>query len=179
MTAESANVTPLRRLVDAARSTRTEYAQGEDRPLGGYLGAMGVYGATYAGVAAVARARGHRLPERLSWSDIALLTVATHKLSRMIAKDTITSPIRAPFTRYEGVSGPAELSEEVRGTGVRHAVGELLTCPFCLAVWTATGFTAGFVVAPRATRLAATVLTAVTGADTLQLVYAKAEQSAD
>src|SRR5690606_41186876 len=60
---------------------------------------------------------------------------STHKLSRLLAKDPVTSPIRAPFTRYKGVSGPAELREEPRNT-----VGELLSCPFCIAQWTATGY---------------------------------------
>jgi hypothetical protein len=30
----------------------------------------------------------------------------THKLARTLAKDPVTSPLRAPFTQYEGVSGP-------------------------------------------------------------------------
>ena len=48
----------------------------------------------------------------------------------------MTSPLRAPFTRFEGASGHAEVAEEVREHGgVKHAVGELLTCPFCLAQW--------------------------------------------
>ncbi|MFD7922153.1 DUF1360 domain-containing protein [Streptomyces sp. NPDC059740] len=44
-----------------------------------------------------------------------LLAAATHKLSRLVAKDPITSPLRAPFTRYQGTSAPSELAEEVRG----------------------------------------------------------------
>jgi uncharacterized protein DUF1360 len=39
------------------------------------------------------------------------------------AKDPVTSPIRAPFTRCGGVSGPSEPAEEMRGTGVGHALG--------------------------------------------------------
>ena len=76
------------------------------------------------------------------------------------------------FTRYEGLSGPSELEEEVRGTGWRHAVGELLTCPFCLAQWTATVLVAGVAVAPRLTRTVMSVLAVVTGSDFLQFAYA-------
>jgi uncharacterized protein DUF1360 len=66
----------------------------------------------------------------------------------------------------------------VRGTGLRKAVGALITCPFCLAVWVATAFVFGLVLAPRATRLAASVLVAVTGADVLHLAYAALEEKA-
>ena len=55
--------------------------------------------------------------------------------------------------------------------GVKHAVGELLTCPFCLAQWVGTGFVLGYVTAPRATRLAALTMTMVAGSDVLQFVY--------
>jgi hypothetical protein len=91
----------------------------------------------------------------------------------------VTAPLRAPFTRYSGNGGPAEVMEEVRATGgLRHSLGELLTCPFCLDVWISTGFAIGYVFAPRATRLVAATFTAITGADFLQLAYAKAQQAA-
>jgi Protein of unknown function (DUF1360) len=36
-------------------------------------------------------------------------------------RNPVTSPLRAPFTRYSGTSGEAELAEEVRGRGrARH-----------------------------------------------------------
>ena len=55
----------------------------------------------------------------------------------------------------------------------------LLTCPFCLAQWTATGFAYGLVFAPQATELVAMTLTAVAGADFLQLGYAWAQHKAE
>jgi hypothetical protein len=111
--------------------------------------------------------------------DVVLVAAATHKLARIIAKDAVTSPIRAPFTEFAGAAGDAELSEEVRGEGTRHAVGELLSCPFCLAQWIATGFAFGLVFAPRATRLVAATMTAVAGSDFLQLAYAWGQQKAE
>ena len=96
------------------------------------------------------RASGRELPERIPFGDAALLTVATFRLARRIAKDPVTAPLRAPFTRFEGPSGHAEVAEEVREHGgVKHAVGELLTCPFCLAQWVGTGFVFGYVTAPE------------------------------
>jgi hypothetical protein len=160
---------PLRRW---AQVQEREYTQGEPRPLGADLGAMGVYlGLVSAGAAAV-RASGRELPSRIPLGDAALLTVATFRLSRRIAKDPVTSPLRAPFTTFRGASGEAELAEEVREHGgVKHAVGELLTCPFCLAQWVATGLVLGYATAPRATRMAALTMTMVAGSDVLQFAY--------
>jgi hypothetical protein len=167
----------LQRSVDQAGRAVADYAPGQDRPLRGYTGAMGTYGAAVATLTAVARLQRRAVPDAAAW-DVVLLACATHKLSRMIAKDTITSPLRAPFTRFSGPTGESELAEEVRGSGVKHAVGELITCPFCLAQWIATSFVFGLVFAPRATRLTAMTMTAVAGSDFLQLAYAWAQSKA-
>lgn len=111
--------------------------------------------------------------------DLALMTISTHKVSRLIAKDPVTSPLRAPFTRYSGTAGPAEVAEEVRGKGVRHAVGELVTCPFCVVQCVAAAYGAGLVFAPLATRPAGATMTAVAGSDWLQLAYTRLQRSAE
>jgi hypothetical protein len=155
-----------------------QYAGEEDRPLRGYAASMAVYAGLAGVVAAAAAWRRPDAPERPATADVVLLAAATHKLSRILSKDAVTSPIRAPFTRYQEPSGAAEVIEEVRGShDVRHAVGELLTCPFCLAMWTAGGLTAGLVFAPRLTRYAATTLTAVAASDFLQLAYDAAKKA--
>lgn len=161
-----------------AHKVQREYAHGEDRPLGGYAGAMGVYVAVFGSAAFAARSFGVRLPAGVSPWDVTLLSLATHKASRMLAKDPITSPLRAPFTRFAGVSGESELSEEVRGEGGRHAAGELITCPFCVAQWVATAFVGGLVAAPRATRVVAAVFAVKAASDTLQMVYDAAQSGA-
>jgi hypothetical protein len=166
-------------LAARAHAQADAYRSGEDRPLRGYVLVMAVFAALVAGAAGLARVCGRQLPERVSPWDVALITAGTHKLSRTISKDSVTAPLRAPFTRYEGKGGPAEVTEEVRAaSGLRHSIGELLTCPFCLDVWIATGFAIGIVFAPRATRLIAACLTAVAGSDFLQLAYATAQQAA-
>jgi hypothetical protein len=160
---------PVRRWV---RHQEREYTNGEPRPLAGDLGAMGVYLGLVSAASAAVRASGRELPERIPVGDGFLLTVATFRLARRIAKDPVTAPVRAPFVRFEGTSGHAEVAEEVREHGgAKHAVGELLTCPFCLAQWVGTGFVFGYVAAPRATRLAALTMTMVAGSDVLQFVY--------
>ena len=169
---------PTTRARELAAAEKAEYEGERDRPLGGFSAIAATYAAAVTGASFLLRRRRQPLPERLGAADLALLTVATHKASRLLTKDPVTSPLRAPFTRYEGLSGPAELAEKVRGTGLRKAIGALITCPFCAAVWIATGFAFGLVVAPRATRLAASILTAVTGADVLHLAYAALEEKA-
>jgi hypothetical protein len=165
-----------------SRTVRREadaYRRDEDRPLGGYVVVMAVFAALVAGAAGLAAATGRRLPASFGPWDLLLLTAATHKLSRTITKDAVTSPLRTPFTRYAGTGGEAEVMEEVRtASEMRHAIGELITCPFCLDLWIATGFAFGHVFAPRVTRLVAGVFTALAGADFLHLAYAKAQQSA-
>ena len=109
---------------------------------------MSVYGGLVGAIAVAAKLSGRSLPERISPWDAAVTTLATHKLSRLLAKDPVTSPLRAPFTRFEGTTGPAELAEDVRVSGSKKTIGELVTCPFCLGMWVSTGFTAGYVFAP-------------------------------
>jgi hypothetical protein len=164
-------------LAQATRAVRRGYGNGRQRPLGGYLVTLATYSAVVGGLTGIARLTGRRPPERLPLADVALLGIATHKLSRLLAKDSVTSPLRAPFTRYEGAAGASELAEEVRGDGVQHAVGELVSCPFCLAVWVATGLSAGTVFAPRLTRLVTATFTAVAASDFLQLAYDRAKHA--
>src|SRR3954454_13484696 len=160
---------PVRRW---ARTQKREYARGAERPLAGDLGAMSVYAGLVTAGAGAGRASGRELPSRIPLGDAVLLTVAPFRLARRLAKDPVTSPIRAPFTAFQGPSGHAEVAEEIREHGgVKHAVGELLTCPFCLAQWVGTAFVFGYVAAPRATRLAALTMTTVAGSDVLQFLY--------
>jgi hypothetical protein len=156
-----------------------EYAAHEHRPLKGYLAVEAAYGAFVAGLGLLGRRRRVQLPEHIGAADLALLSVATHRVSRTLAKDPVASPLRAPFTRFKGVQGPAELREEVVGTGARKAVGELVTCPFCLGQWVATGFMAGMVFAPRATRLLASTFAVVAASDALQFAYSALQESAE
>jgi len=147
------------------------YAPGEQRPLGGYATLTGAFAAVAAGFCVWVRRSGRQLPERIAAADLALITLGTHKASRLLAKDRVTSGVRAPFTRFQEEGGPGEVEEQARGHGLRRAVGELLICPFCLSMWIGAGFAAGLVVAPRPTRWAASVLAAVFGSDVLQLAY--------
>ncbi len=158
---------PLERVKEEARV----YANGEERPLGSFLALLGAYTSVVGALFGAVRLTGRSLPEAPSWSEVALVAVATHKVSRVLSKSAVTSPLRSPFTRFAGTSGDAELAEEVRGSGPRKAIGELVTCPFCLGLWVATALSFGMVLAPRASRLVAAIFAALTGADFLQFAY--------
>ena len=153
---------------------------GDDRPLLGYLVLMGTYGslcaATVAAVARKARRDGALEPLRLR--DLAVTAVAVFRMSRTLAKDAVLSPLRAPFVVFEKPGGPDELIEAPRPGPVRHAVGELVVCPFCLGQWVATAAVAGHLLMPRTTRWVTGGMAAVAVSDALQLVYDKGQQKA-
>ncbi len=169
----------MRGTKNALRRVEDAYAGDADRPLGGYVVALGAYAGFAGALLGVGALRGKRLPGKVGIGDAALLSVATHKLSRLIAKDAVLSPVRAAFTRYEEPAGEGELNESVRGHGVRHAIGELISCPFCLAVWIATGLVGGLALAPRLTRTFELIMSAVAASDALQLVYDAAKEGAE
>jgi len=50
---------------------------------------------------------------------------------------------------------------------MQRAIGDLLTCPYCLGPWVATALTFGLVLQPRTTRLIAGILAASTISDAL------------
>lgn len=142
--------------------------------LHGFTGSLAVYTAACAGLVALARGAGDRLPERFEAADLVAGGIATHKFTRLISKGAVTSPVRAPFTRFEEAAGSSEHVETPRDDStVRHTVGELLTCPFCLGVWVGTAYVATLAFAPRAARSWAALGTVTAVADFLQHGYAR------
>jgi len=159
-----------------SQSVSGRYAGTHDRPLPGYLALAGTYTALAGAALAVARRRAGRGGAEVGWSDLALITVSTFRLSRILTKDAISSPLRAPLTSFNGPGLPGEVNEEVaphiEGRPVLHAVSELVTCPFCAGQWVATSLVVGQVLAPRMTRLVTSVLTAAAGAEVLHHAHA-------
>lgn len=152
------------------------YAPPAERPpLLSYAVFATIFNALFAAGLLAAKRAGRELPERPSGADVALVGVASHKLSRLISKDKVTAPMRAPFTELEGPGGPSELEERARGTGLRRAIGELLICPYCLGLWVVAAFSLGLLFAPRLTRFVASVFTALTVSDFFQIAYKAAE----
>lgn len=163
-------------LAQKAGEIKRAYAHGEDKPMGSHLILMLVYNGLLGGFLAWRARAGKGFPERIAPRDLILVGVATHKFSRLLAKDRVTAPLRAPFTEFEGEGGPGEVEESPRGTGLRRAIGELLVCPFCLAQWVATALLAGLAVGPRVTRFFCSIFAAVTISDFLQILYKGSEE---
>ena len=117
-----------------------------------------------------------RLPKRFSLFDLALLGMATHKLSRIVAKDRVTGILRAPFVNYIRSAGAGEVEEDPRGRGIQRGIGQLISCPYCMAPWCATALSFGLVFAPRVTRFLAGILASIAMSDFLHRAYLAAKQ---
>ena len=146
------------------------YGGGEERPYP-YATLMGVFNLIFTVFLLVAKGAGRSIPQRVDAKDIALLGVATHKLSLLGAQDAVTSPLRAPFTELQEKESPKSVDEKPRGEGLRRSIGELLTCQFCLGMWVASFFTYSLILAPRLARLITTIFAIVTLSDYLHQTY--------
>lgn len=166
---------PVDAITREAKDAFESYAEPQERPpFRTYAALTAVFNAAFGG-ALVAAGRSNRLPENVATRDVLLIGTASHKLSRLLAKDKVTTFLRAPFTEYQGRGGPAEVEETSREGEVRGAIGELLICPYCLGLWSAGAFHVGLLFAPRTTRVVASTLTALTLSDFLQIAYKAAE----
>ena len=140
-----------------------------ERPLRTYGVLVGVFVGVFGGVLGRAAVRGE-LPDRISVLDIALAGIAGHKVSRIVAREEVTAPVRAPFVETVAAPGGG-VSERPSGTGPRRAFGRLLTCPSCVGQWTTAAFVTGLVVAPRLTRVTTAMVAADAVSDFLHVAY--------
>ena len=142
------------------------------------LGLLGAFGVVTAGGYRVA-ARGLPPPTPEA-GDVVLLGAATFKLSRLLTKAKATQVVREPFVTSVEPGADGEVNAEpVRDQGLRSVLGELLTCPFCVSVWIATGLVLLYVRSPRLARLVASGLAVVAVADVTQHLEAAARQVDD
>ena len=116
------------------------------------------WGALLGAVLVAARDKGD---EPVQASEILPLGLATFALSKLVAKEKVDAWVREPFVD-EG---------EPKGTGLRYAVGELITCTRCVGVWSALGLTALRVTRPREARVVNAVLGASAVNDAAQAAF--------
>ncbi len=154
------------------------YSPDKQLPIGAYAAIMAAYGLHFGTFVRWA-SRRRRLP-KLETGDFVLLALATHKLARIAARDWVTIPIRAPFAKYEKPEPGAEVSESSRGSGLRRAIGDLVTCPFCMGPWVAAPLVYTWAASPRLGRMVASIFGAVAVSDFLHrgygLLQARSEQ---
>lgn len=74
----------------------------------------------------------------LNWVDLFIVILASFRLTHLIVFDKITSFIRRPFFSVkieENEFGQLEEKIEMKGTGIRHLIGSLLSCFWCVGFW--------------------------------------------
>ena len=146
------------------------YQAPEEVPVFAYAALMGAYALTFAGLYHLATKDGRKL-EKPKGLDLALLTIASYKLSRVVTMSFIGTPVRAAFAKRGKSLKGGEVQDEARGEGIQRAVGNLVTCPFCFSVWSTTFFMFGYTIAKQATTQAAYVMSVAAAGDFLHLGY--------
>jgi hypothetical protein len=154
----------------AARAKDDGHEAHERRPLGSYALLSAIFE-----VGAYTLVRNPKTRERLErgvpWADLVLIGIATHKVTRIVAKDRVMASVRSPFV--DNVVEHGKPIERVPPHGLRRAMAELVTCQYCLAPWIASLFLASYVAAPRSTRAAASLFTCVSISDFLNRAYGR------
>ena len=140
-----------------------------------YAAIMGVFGAGLAAAGGLAGVLG-RNPAGQTPLDFVVLSAASFKAARTLARDEVTSFLREPFVEGEAHHG----GEEAVETGdLRQAIGELVTCSRCIGTWVAAALAGTQLVAPRFGRLLTWSLAAAGANDFLQATFKALTEKAD
>lgn len=144
-------------------------------PYEAYAAIMGTF-AGGLGLAGLAARVLDRNPACQTTLDFVVLSMASFKAARTLARDEVTSFIREPFVEGEAHEG----GEEPVETGdFRQAIGELVTCSRCGGTWAAAGLATTQILAPRFGRLLTWSLAAAGANDWLQAGFAALTEKAN
>ena len=120
---------------------------------------------TYAsGLAALAASARERDP--IPAREMVPLGVATFALSKLVVREKVETWVREPFVE-EHPNG----ERRPKGSGLRYALGELLTCTRCTGAWSALAIVGLRLHAPAAGRTVTAVLTASAVNDFLHTAF--------
>jgi hypothetical protein len=134
----------------------------DDRPTEpiDYAKLNAIYGALLVCVLAATRERVRDEP--IANRELVPLALATFALAKVVAREKIGTWVRDPFVEVEnGMRRP-------RGTRLRRAVGELVTCTRCVGAWSALVVVGLRAADPATGRTVANVLAASAANDWLQ-----------
>ena len=129
------------------------------RPLD-YALLEGAFLTCFTAVVVLARKREGPNALAIASSELPVMAMAVFALADVLAKEKVSTWIRAPFV-VESVDHRPGVPQ---GAGVRYAIGEMLTCTRCVGTWSALGLLGLRTVSPAAGR-AANVILALTGAN--------------
>ncbi|WP_079508129.1 DUF1360 domain-containing protein [Mesobacillus jeotgali] len=88
----------------------------------------------------------------VSWLEFCLLVMASFRLTRLIVYDKITEFLREPFHNFVEETledGTTETFIEIKGTGLRYWIGELLSCHWCTGIWSAVFLFGSYMLFPQ------------------------------
>jgi Protein of unknown function (DUF1360) len=109
----------------------------------------------------VAGARGRAARDPIKQRELIPLAAATFALSKAVARERIGTWVREPFVDQSAGQRP-------KGTRIRRAVGELVTCTRCVGTWSALGVVGLRVLNPEAGRTVSMILASSAANDWLQ-----------
>jgi hypothetical protein len=103
--------------------------------------------------------------------ELPVFGLAAFALSKALAKEKVGSWARAPVVD--------ESAGRPKGSGLRYAAGELITCTRCLGTWSALGLVGLRVARPREGRIVAGVLATAGINDWLQAAFSAVTSKAN
>ena len=131
---------------------------------GDYVVLESVFLSGLVGVIMLARHRERDGSPTLARRDLPAVALATFALADVVAKERVSTWLREPFVREDADHKPIE----AEGTGLRHAIGELLTCTRCVGTWSALALVGLWTASPAAGRTTTNVLALAGVNDLLQ-----------
>ena len=130
-------------------------------------GALNAVYLALLGTVIAATGRREKADTAIPSREIVPLGVATFALSKVVAREKIGTWVREPFVEQDAEHHPGP----PRGRGLRHAIGELLTCTRCVGAWAALALVGLRLLSPRSGRIATTVLATSGANDFLQAAF--------
>jgi len=97
----------------------------------------------------------------ISALDLSMLALTTFRTGQLAVYDKVTEPLREPFTETEPDTYGTSQTTVPEGSGVRRALGSLLSCPTCVGTWVAAFLVYGLRIAPIPTRLFMAFMSAI------------------
>lgn len=143
----------------ATQTEPSSQRETDDRPTEpvDYAKLNAAYAVLMGGLLLTTRERARNEP--IQGRELVPIAAATFALSKVVAREKIGTWVRDPF-----VDG----SRRPRGTRLRRAVGELLTCTRCVGAWSALALVGLRAADPPTGRTVVSILAASAGNDWLQ-----------